>query len=195
MTPDAIKAACAASAQLIIETAALQAEQVHLAALCIADHVRAGGTIYLIGNGGSAATASHIAGEFVGRFKLERDPLRAFALMTDPAVVTAIANDYGYEYVFARQMAMLNDGDVLIAYTTSGKSANVILSLARLVHRDIIIVVFTGGYGTACADTNPDAIVISVPSCDTPRIQEAHDVLSHCLVQAVDEILANGCVA
>ena len=200
MTPDHIRQELAKSAQAIVEAAALNAETLAYAARRVADRVHEGGTVWLIGNGGSAATASHIAGEFVGRFKRERPSIRAFALMTDPAATTAIANDYGYEYLFCRQTDMVRDGDVLLAFTTSGKSANVVLAVTKLIRRDVVIVAFTGADGAAVGNaleirdvtTWPDTgtYLLRVPSRETPHIQEAHDAMAHCLVGAVDEWLA-----
>lgn len=196
MTPDAIRQAMARSAQAIVESAALNAAVLSVAAHRIAWRIHRGGTIWLIGNGGSAATASHIAGEFVGRFKSERDSIRAFALMVDPATTTAIANDYGYEYVFCRQMEMVRDGDVLLAYSTSGKSKNVVLAVTRVIRRDVTIAAFVGAHGEGVGQTleiredGADAYLFRVPSADTPHIQEAHDAMAHCLVEAVDDELA-----
>jgi len=196
MTPDAIRQAMARSAQAIVESAALNAAVLSVAAHRIAWRIHRGGTIWLIGNGGSAATASHIAGEFVGRFKRERDSIRAFALMVDPATTTAIANDYGYEYLFCRQMEMVRDGDVLLAYSTSGKSKNVVLAVTRVIRRDVLIAAFVGAHGEGVGQTleiredGADAYLFRVPSADTPHIQEAHDAMAHCLVEAVDDELA-----
>ena len=196
MTPDAIRQAMARSAQAIVESAALNAAVLSVAAHRIAWRIHRGGTIWLIGNGGSAATASHIAGEFVGRFRRERDSIRAFALMVDPAATTAIANDYGYEYVFCRQMEMVRDGDVLLAYSTSGKSKNVVLAVTRVIRRDVLIAAFVGAHGEGVGQTleiredGADAYLFRVPSADTPHIQEAHDAMAHCLVEAVDDELA-----
>ena len=196
MTPDAIRQAMARSAQAIVESAALNAAVLSVAAHRIAWRIHRGGTIWLIGNGGSAATASHSAGEFVGRFTRERDSIRAFALMVDPATTTAIANDYGYEYVFCRQMEMVRDGDVLLAYSTSGKSKNVVLAVTRVIRRDVTIAAFVGAHGEGVGnsldirDEATDTFLFTVPSHETPRIQEAHDAMSHCLVEAVDESLA-----
>ena len=196
MTPDLIRQALGRSAQAIVEAAALNVEALAEAAERIAYRVHLGGTIWLIGNGGSAATASHIAGEFVGRFKRERDSIRAFALMVDPATTTAIANDYGYEYLFCRQMEMVRDGDVLLAYSTSGKSKNVVLAVTRVIRRDVLIAAFVGAHGEGVGQTleiredGADAYLFRVPSADTPHIQEAHDAMAHCLVEAVDDELA-----
>jgi len=197
MIPDAIRQALGRSAQAIVEAAALNVEALAEAAERIAYRVHLGGTIWLIGNGGSAATASHIAGEFVGRFKRERDSIRAFALMVDPAATTAIANDYGYEYLFCRQMVtMVRDGDVLIAFSTSGKSRNVVLGITRVIRRDVLIAAFVGAHGEGVGQTleiredGADAYLFRVPSADTPHIQEAHDAMAHCLVEAVDDELA-----
>lgn len=164
-------------------------------AYLIAERVKAGGTIYLIGNGGSAADCSHLAGELMGYFyNRQRPPVRAFSLAADPAPLTAIANDTDYGNVFQRQAGVVTDGDVLVALSTSGKSANVLAALAEVREKapKALIVALCGDNPLLMAryaDT-----VLNVTSCDTPRIQELHQVIGHSLVEAVEAILggANG---
>jgi D-sedoheptulose 7-phosphate isomerase len=145
----------------------------------------AGGRVYTFGNGGSAADAQHLAAELVGRYKRDRRPLPAVALSVDPSVVTCIANDYGYEEVFARQVAALAQaGDVVVGFTTSGMSPNVVRGLATARERGAITVLFTGA-GEAAAAEHAD-ILLAVPSAVTARIQEMHLVLLHLLSERVD---------
>jgi phosphoheptose isomerase len=147
--------------------------------------VTAGHKILLCGNGGSAADAQHIAAELVGRFVVERRPLAAIALTTDTSALTAIGNDYGYEAVFSRQVEALgNAGDVLVAITTSGRSANVIAAIAAARARGMKIIALTGQRGAelvASADGG-----VAVPSTDTARIQEGHITIGHLLCEIVD---------
>jgi len=150
------------------------------------DAVLAGRKVLLCGNGGSAADAQHIAAELVGRFVVERRPLAAIALTTDTSALTAIANDYGYEHVFSRQVdALGSDGDVLIAITTSGTSKNVVAAVAAARARNMKVIGLTGGKGAAFV-AGCDAGV-AVPSTVTARIQECHIVIGHLWCEIVDE--------
>jgi phosphoheptose isomerase len=156
------------------------------AAELVRDAVLAGKKVLLCGNGGSAADAQHIAAELVGRFVLERRPLAAIALTTDTSALTAIANDYGYDHVFARQVEALGaEGDVLIAITTSGTSKNVVAAAAAARARGMKIVGLTGARGAAFV-AGCDAGV-AVPSAVTARIQECHITIGHLLCEVVDE--------
>lgn len=154
----------------------------------IAGAFRAGGKVLLAGNGGSAADAQHVAGEFLSRFKLDRNPLPAIALTTDTSVLTAIGNDYGFEGVFERQVRGLGRaGDVFIAYSTSGRSKNVLA--ARRAARDIGMtnVGFTGSTGgdmRALCD-----FTCAAPSDDTALIQQIHIVAAHALCLLVERDL------
>lgn len=151
---------------------------------------RQGGRVFLFGNGGSAADAQHIAGELVGRFLAERRPLPAEALSTDPSVLTALANDYGYDRVFARQIeAKARPGDVAVGLTTSGDSANVVAALAAARRLDVRTVAFTGPTGGRCAE-HAD-VLLDVPAETSPRIQEAHAVLYHILCEMVEAAVAD----
>jgi D-sedoheptulose 7-phosphate isomerase len=147
-----------------------------------------GGKILLAGNGGSAADAQHIAGEFVSRFAFDRPGLPAIALTTDTSVLTAIGNDYGYDNLFARQVqAHAQKGDILIAYSTSGKSPNVIGALQEAKNRNIICIGMTGNRGGPMKDLCDH--YLDVPSNDTPKIQEGHAVLGHILCGLVERAL------
>lgn len=154
----------------------------------IADTFNMGGKLLLFGNGGSAADASHIAAEFVNRFKMERPAFPAIALNTDMAVLTSIANDYSYDSVFERQLKALGQaGDVVIAISTSGSSPNVIKAVEAAKRKKIKTIAFTGEKGDRLASLSD--YVFAIPSNNTPRIQETHITLAHVLCQMVEEIL------
>ncbi|NQV58896.1 MAG: SIS domain-containing protein [Alphaproteobacteria bacterium] len=156
----------------------------------VAQAIAGGGKVLLCGNGGSAADAQHLAGEFLVRLRgsLNRDALPALSLITDSSTLTACANDYGYEQIFARPLQALGQkGDVLLAITTSGNSANVLAALAVAKSQGLISLGFLGGDGGKALEQCDQAIV--VPSHDTNRIQESHIMLGHLLVQGVEEIL------
>ena len=148
--------------------------------------LKAGGKILLCGNGGSAADAQHIAAELTGRYKTERSALAGIALTTDTSALTAIGNDYGYEFVFSRQLEALGrEGDLLIAISTSGNSGNVVkaLELARKIGiKTIGLSGRTGGAMNELCELN-----LVVPSNDTPRIQEMHIMIGHIICQAIDD--------
>ena len=146
---------------------------------CISS-IRNGGKVLLAGNGGSAADAQHIAAEFVSRFAFDRAGLAAIALTTDTSILTAIGNDYGYERLFARQLQALgNKGDVFIAYSTSGKSPNILLALQEARTRGLTCIGLSGNRGGPMAEACDH--YLAVPSSDTPKIQEGHLVLGHIL--------------
>lgn len=147
----------------------------------------AGGRLYTFGNGGSAADAQHLAGELIGRYRRERRPLPAVALSVDPSVMTCIGNDYGFEAAFARQVtALAGPGDVVAAFTTSGRSPNVVAGLAAARAAGAVTVLFTGAGGpTSPAGAWADH-VLAVPSEVTARIQEMHLLLLHLLSERVD---------
>ncbi|RJQ54724.1 MAG: SIS domain-containing protein [Nitrospiraceae bacterium] len=154
----------------------------------IADCFSKGGKLLLFGNGGSSSDASHIAGEFVNRFTKDRPPFPAIALNTDMAVLTSISNDYDFSEVFARQMkAFAQEGDVVIAISTSGNSPNVLKAIDVAKKKKIKTVAFTGSKGDKLASRTD--YVFAVPSAVTPRIQETHITLGHVICQTVEEIL------
>jgi D-sedoheptulose 7-phosphate isomerase len=147
--------------------------------------VRAGGKVLLAGNGGSAADAQHIAGEFVSRFAFDRPGLAAVALTTDTSILTAIGNDYGYEKLFSRQVQALGRaGDVFIGYSTSGKSPNVLRAFEAAREGGLICVGFTGNRGGPMRELCHH--LLEVPSGDTPKIQEGHLVLGHIICGLVE---------
>jgi D-sedoheptulose 7-phosphate isomerase len=146
------------------------------------------GKILLAGNGGSAADAQHIAGEFVSRFAFDRPGLPAIALTTDTSILTAIGNDYGYDKLFARQVqAHAQKGDVFIAYSTSGKSPNVIAALQEARKRGVVCIGMAGNRGGLMQELCDH--YLDVPSADTPKIQEGHAVLGHILCGLVERAL------
>jgi D-sedoheptulose 7-phosphate isomerase len=144
---------------------------------------RNGGRLYLAGNGGSAALAQHLAAELVGRYRLDRLALPAFCLTDNQAALTAIANDFGYDKVFRRQLAMASPGDVVWLFTTSGKSANVLIALIDLRRRGVPVIAFTGAAGLH--DYAAD-VVLAVPSDVTSRVQDAHGVIGHVLCGLIE---------
>lgn len=150
------------------------------------DTLRAGGKLLLCGNGGSAADAQHIAAELVGRFIHARSGLPAIALTTDSSALTALANDFGYEQVFARQVqALARPGDLLVAISTSGNSANVVQAVRQARAMGVRTVGLLGGEGGVLKDMVDLALV--VPSGETPRIQECHILLGHIWCQMIDD--------
>ena len=153
--------------------------------ICI-ETLKEGNKIMLCGNGGSAADAQHIAAELRGRFKKEREALAGIALTTDTSALSAIANDYGYELVFSRQVeAIGKKGDVLIAISTSGNSKNVINAINSAKKIGIKIITLTGKDGGEMK--NLGDINIIVPSNNTPRIQEMHIMIGHMICALIDD--------
>lgn len=150
--------------------------------------VTSGGKVLACGNGGSAADAQHFAAEFVGRYERERPELAAVALTTDSSILTAIANDYDYKVVFAKQVRALGGpGDVLLAISTSGNSANVLAAVEAAHEREMVVVALTGRGGGKMSQTLRETDVhICVPHERTARIQEVHLLALHCICDGVD---------
>lgn len=144
--------------------------------------------ILACGNGGSAADAQHFSAELIGRFERERLPLAAIALSTDTSLMTAVANDYSFDQVFAKQIAGLGRaGDVLFAISTSGNSRNVVAAIEAAYARDMRIVALTGKGGGAIGELlRDDDVHICVPHDRTARIQEVHLLVLHCLCDGID---------
>jgi D-sedoheptulose 7-phosphate isomerase len=164
------------------------AGDVAAAAALLADAFRGGHKALLFGNGGSAADAQHIAAEWCGRLSREREPLPALALTANPSDLTAIANDYGFEEVFARLVrAHAGAGDVVIAISTSGNSPNVLRGVEAARGLGAHTIAWTGSGGGKLAARVDRALV--VPSDDTQRIQEAHITLGHIIAELVDDAL------
>jgi D-sedoheptulose 7-phosphate isomerase len=166
---------------------ALVAQVESAASLCI-EALRKGGKIVLAGNGGSAADAQHIAAELVSRFNYDRPALAAIALTTDTSALTAIGNDYSFEYVFARQVEALGRaGDVLLALSTSGNSPNVLAALKAARAQGMKTIGLTGATGGKMVGLCD--IAIKIPSAQTPRIQEGHIVIGHSICQVIEDTM------
>lgn len=173
--------------QSMLTDAALQETLSQAATACI-QSLNKGGKILLAGNGGSAADAQHIAGEFVSRFAFDRPGLPSIALTTDTSILTAIGNDYGYEKLFARQVQALgNQGDIFIAYSTSGKSPNILMALHEARAKGLVCIGLTGNRGGPMHDLCN--YTLAVPNADTPKIQEGHLVLGHILCGLVENAM------
>jgi D-sedoheptulose 7-phosphate isomerase len=171
----------------MIESAPLLEKLGAAAQACIAC-LRQEGKILLAGNGGSAADAQHIAGEFVSRFAFDRPGLPAMALTTDTSILTAIGNDYGYERLFARQVqAHGRRGDVFIGYSTSGRSPNILRAFEEARAMGLVCIGLTGNRGGPMRELCDH--LLEVPSSDTPKIQEGHLVLGHILCGLVENAL------
>jgi len=157
----------------------------------VTDAYQKGKKTLLAGNGGSAADAQHIAGEFVSRFYFDRPGLPSIALSTDTSILTAIGNDYGYEKLFSRQIqAHGNTGDVFIGISTSGNSPNILKALAECKEKGVISVGLTGASGGKMAELCD--YCIKVPSPETPRIQEVHILIGHIICCIVEENIFGG---
>jgi D-sedoheptulose 7-phosphate isomerase len=190
MKPTGIEAGLEALAQSVLDSVALSG-RVAAAAGRYAETLRAGGTIFFCGNGGSAAAAQHIATEYMVRYSASRRPLAALALTTDTSLLTAAANDLGFERVFARQVeALCRPEDLLVLHSTSGESPNLLAAARAARDRSVRTVAFLGRGGGALAALVDEAIV--VPSDDTGRIQVIHLALEHLIVELVEEELARG---
>jgi D-sedoheptulose 7-phosphate isomerase len=147
--------------------------------------LQAGGKILWCGNGGSAGDAQHLAAELVGRFRRERKGLASIALTTDTSILTAVANDYGYEAVFSRQVEALgNAGDLLVGITTSGNSHNVIAAMEAAREQGMVTMAFTGEGGGRVAGLAD--YLFAVPTRDTARVQEAHILAGHMLCDWIE---------
>ena len=160
----------------------------HKIAQVIIHGLRAGRKLLLVGNGGSAADAQHIAAEIVGRYKKERPAYAAIALTTDTSALTAISNDYGFEQVFARQIAGLGRrGDMLLALSTSGRSPNILAALRVAHEQGMITIGFTGSKGAAMGVACDHLLV--APTDDTPVIQQIHLAVAHGICDEVEQAL------
>jgi len=181
----------AESARLKLDASETLAPHIARASRVMTDCLLSDGKILACGNGGSAADAQHFAAELVGRFERERPELPAVALTTDTSLLTAIANDYSFEQVFAKQVRALGSrGDVLLAISTSGSSGNVIAAIEAAHSRDMHVVAMTGkGGGRMNELLAPTDVHLCVPHGRTARIQEVHLLMIHCICDAIDATL------
>ena len=186
-----IKAHFADSARLKQDAADVMAPHIARAAALLTDCLFADGKILSCGNGGSAADAQHFAAELVGRFERERPELPAISLTTDTSLLTAVANDYAFEQVFAKQVRALGaKGDVLLAISTSGNSPNVVAAVEAAHEREMRVVALTGKGGGRMGELlAPGDVHLCVPHDRTARIQEVHLLIIHCLCDAIDATL------
>jgi D-sedoheptulose 7-phosphate isomerase len=171
--------------RLVAEAMPELAESLRSAGAFLCATFEHGGTVYTCGNGGSAADAQHLTGEFIGRYKRNRRPLPSVTLSTDPSALTCIANDYSYDDAFARQVeALARPGDVVIAFTTSGRSPSVVAALAAAQANGASTLLFGGSSGGPALEHADRALL--VPSTATPRIQEMHTLMLHVISEMVD---------
>ncbi len=177
------------SAQVKEAMAKSMVSQIEQMAYFIIAAYKVGGKVVLFGNGGSAADAQHIAGELIGQFKLKRQAFPAIALTTNTSVLTAVANDCGYEAVFSRQIeALVNEEDVAIGISTSGNSPNVVEAIEMAKKKGAKTIGLTGGNGGKLADVAD--LVLVVPSDNPTRMQEAHITIGHIVCELVEKELA-----
>ncbi|MES2977860.1 MAG: phosphoheptose isomerase [Pseudomonadota bacterium] len=176
------------SADLKYQSAQVLSKPVAAAVQAILASVTSGGKVLACGNGGSAADAQHFAAEFIGRYERERPELAAMALTTDSSVITALANDYGFDLIFSKQVrAFGGPGDVLLALTTSGNSANVLAAIEAAHEREMTVVALTGkGGGKVGHALRETDVHVCVPHDRTARIQEVHLLVLHCICDGVD---------
>ena len=186
-----VRAHFTASAELKLAAAEPMAPLIARAAELMTGALLADGRILACGNGGSAADAQHFAAELVGRFERERPGLPAIALTTDTSLLTAVANDYAFEQVFAKQVRALGRrGDVLLAFSTSGNSPNVIEAIAAAHEHEMHVVALTRKGGGRIGELlGADDVHLCVPHSRTARIQEVHLLTLHCLCDAIDQAL------
>ncbi|KQW89917.1 phosphoheptose isomerase [Massilia sp. Root418] len=182
------------SAEIKIQSATVLAQPIGQAIELMFSALSNGNKILACGNGGSAADAQHFAAELVGRFERERFPLPAISLATDTSILTAVANDYSYREIFSKQVQAFGQaGDILLAISTSGNSANVMAAIEAALEREMRVIALTGKGGGAIGKMLTDADVhICVPADRTARIQEVHLVTIHALCDGIDVALFGG---
>ncbi len=160
---------------------------------CLIKMINGSGKLMSCGNGGSSGDAQHIASEFVNRFEIERKEMPGISLNSDTTTITSIGNDYGYEYIFSKQInAIGNEKDILMAFTTSGNSKNIIEAIYAAKRKNIKVLLVTGGTGGKAKDLiGPDDISIIVPSNRTSRIQEMTLIVIHSICECIDKYCQN----
>lgn len=188
MAPDSINNYFKRHIEVMETVAARLAPQIESLCLLLAAALREGKKILVMGNGGSAADAQHLAAEFIGRFLLERKALPAIALTTDTSILTAVGNDYGFDEVFKRQVeGLANPGDVVIGISTSGRSGNVrraLVAAGEIGCKTVGLLGKDGGDIAGIVDLN-----ITIPAMETPHIQEAHATIIHIVCDEVEKAL------
>ncbi|MDR7047743.1 D-sedoheptulose 7-phosphate isomerase [Duganella sp. 3397] len=194
MTNQRILAHFHESAELKIQSATVLAPHIAQAIEMMFAALSNGNKILVCGNGGSAADAQHFAAELVGRFERERFPLPAISLTTDTSILTAVANDYSYREIFSKQVQAFGQaGDILLAFSTSGNSGNVVAAIEAALEREMRVVAMTGKGGGEIGKMLTDADVhICVPADRTARIQEVHLVCIHSICDGIDVALFGG---
>ena len=188
---DSIKAQINDSIETKIAVLAQLPEKIAAAGQMMAACLQQGHKILCCGNGGSAADAQHFSAELLGRYVRERKSLPAIALNTDTSTITAIANDYGYNHVFSKQIQALGqNNDVLLAITTSGNSDNIIMAVQAAHQQNMRVIALTGkGGGKLTEHLLESDVHICIPAKVTSRIQESHILMLHCLCEVIDETL------
>jgi len=168
--------------EVLLSTVALSSQISEIADLAIKS-LKAGGTIFWCGNGGSAADSQHLAAELIGRYKHERKAISSVALTTDSSILTAISNDFGFEYVFSRQLqGLAREGDLLIALTTSGGSKSILNAVTQAAELKVTSILFTSIKYTG----SQSDFVLRVPSTKTEQIQHAHTAIGHILCELIE---------
>ena len=171
---------------ILEQTVRQSSQMIELLSMLIVKCFQGGNKVLLCGNGGSAADAQHIAGEFINRFRFDRGPLPAIALTTDSSIITCVGNDSSFEYVFSRQVeALANRGDIFVGISTSGTSPNVLRAAEAAKAQGAITVGFTGEKGKNMLGAMCDYALV-VPSADTARIQECHEFVWHVICGLVE---------
>lgn len=157
--------------------------------LCI-NSLKKNGTIYVAGNGGSASQADHFAGELVGRFYIDGNSLKVFSLNSNTAIITCIANDFSYDEIFSKQLSgQINENDIFIGLSTSGNSKNIVKAFDLCSKKGTKSILLTGNSENLYF--SEDCLTLQVPSKETPRVQEVHIILLHCLAEEIEKALRN----
>jgi len=184
-TDDQIRAIIKRHKQMVAELESKGIKNIAAIASAVAKSIKKGGCVYICGNGGSAADAQHIASELVGRFEKNRNALRAIALTTDTSLITSVANDYGYEKIFERQVeALVKKGDILWAISTSGSSANIVAAAKAAKKRGAVVIAFTGRAGSLLEKISD--ICLCAEEELTARSQEIHQLAYHIICSIVE---------